>query len=601
LDYRSIKLQALLVSASLLFLVAWAFAVPIFEAPDEPHHWMNARYIHDRWRLPPYNKWFAEGGQAPLYYLLVAPFAAKSDFPSDARDVDPQGRIESYCPPRFYQNCIRDFARFWPIRTVRLLTVLFSVLAVWFAFLAAAEVTGSIWTGLLAGGLMAFLPEFTFRGMNVSNDAMVALTSAAGTYGIVRLLRRGFAWPAAWAAALAAALAFLSKLNGLAIAIVLAAVIVLMSAPWRVRLQRLAVVPAAFVIALPWLIHNQVLYGDALASKAMATLLPHIVERKSITDPYFIKIFPVAVERSFVAVFGWMNLLAPTALYWTFAGVGIVAGVGLLWRLVRCRKHTGAVIAALAGIVMLSIALLVQLNLTFSQPQGRLLFPALPAVAVLTALGLEALPFWNLRLTCATVLAAAALNVFVLAMVIVPAYWVPNPHENVAVDVSVSDKLVTAGQAGPLNPGTTYGQTFTATENNLSIVDVLIATYNHQPSKGVLKMRLRKSPKEHWDIAAVAVRARSINDCTYVRLAFPPIADSAHRSYYLELETEDLAKEEHLTVFLSGQDVYGGGNFWVNRLPRIAQDTCFRTFYTRGLCPSCTPAVPEDVVFQKKP
>lgn len=67
MDYRSIKLPAALVSASLLFLVAWAFAVPIFEAPDEPHHWMNARYIHDRWWLPPFNKWFAEGGQAPLY------------------------------------------------------------------------------------------------------------------------------------------------------------------------------------------------------------------------------------------------------------------------------------------------------------------------------------------------------------------------------------------------------------------------------------------------------------------------------------------------------------------------------------------------------
>ena len=602
MDYRSIKLQALLVSAALLFLVAWAFAVPIFEAPDEPHHWMNARYLHDRWRLPPYNKWFAEGGQAPLYYLLVAPLAVKSDFPPrDVQQVDPQGRVESSCPPRLYQNCTKDLARFWPIRTVRLLTVLFSVLAVWFAFLAAAEATGSIWTGLLAGGLMAFLPEFTFRGMNVSNDAMVALTSAAGTYGIVRLLRRGFAWPAAWAAALAAALAFLSKLNGLAIAIVLAAVIVLMSAPWRVRLQRLAVVPAAFVIALPWLIHNQILYGDALAGKAIATVLPVLVERKSIADPYFMKAFPVTVGHSFVAVFGWMNLAAPTAIYTTFQWLGIVAGVGLLWQLVRCRKHTGAVIAALAGIVMLSIALLVQLNLTFSQPQGRLLFPALPAVAVLAALGLEALPLWNRWLTCATVLAAAALNVFILAKVIVPAYWVPAPHENVAVDVSVSDKLMTGGPAGPLNPGVTYGQTFTAAKNNLSIVDVVIATYNRRPSKGFLNMHLRKNPGEHWDIATAAVPAPSIDNCAYVRFAFPPIPDSAHQTYYLELDTQGLGKEDLLTVFLSGQDVYGGGNFWVNRVPRKNQDTCFRTFYTRGVCPSCTPAVPEDVVFQNKP
>src|ERR1017187_5354151 len=116
--------------------------------------------------------------------------------------------------------------------------------------------------------------------------------------------------------ALAAAVGFLSKLNGLAIAIVLTAVIVLIGAPWRDRLKRLAVVPAAFVIAVPWLIHNQLRYGDALASKAIATVLPLLVERKGITDVYFMKAFPITTGRSFIAVFGWMNVLAPTGVYW---------------------------------------------------------------------------------------------------------------------------------------------------------------------------------------------------------------------------------------------------------------------------------------------
>jgi hypothetical protein len=146
------------------------------------------------------------------------------------------------------------------------------------------------------------------------------------------------------------------------------------------------------------------------------------------------------------------------------------------------------VIAALAGIIVLSIALLVHLNLTFSQPQGRLLFPALPAVAVLAALGLEALPLWNRWLTCATVLAAAV--------------------------------------GRPLDPGVTFGQTFTAAKNNLSIVDVVIANYNRRPSKGFLNMHLRKNPGEQRDIAAAAIPAPSIDNCGYVRFAFPPIADS---------------------------------------------------------------------------
>jgi hypothetical protein len=169
---------------------------------------------------------------------------------------------------------------------------------------------------------------------------------------------------------------------------------------------------------------------------------------------------------------------------------------------------------------------MVHLNLTFSQPQGRLLFPALPAVAVLAALGLEALPLWNRWLTCATVLAAAALNVFILAKVIVPAYWIAKPHENVAADISVSDTLMTAGPARPLDPGVTFGQTFTAAKNNLSIVDVVIANYNRRPSKGFLNMHLRKNPGEQRDIAAAAIPAPSIDNCGYVRFAFPPIADS---------------------------------------------------------------------------
>jgi len=50
-----------------LLLIAWAFVVPIFESPDEPHHWKNAEYIHSHWTLPPYNSDYLEAPQPPLY------------------------------------------------------------------------------------------------------------------------------------------------------------------------------------------------------------------------------------------------------------------------------------------------------------------------------------------------------------------------------------------------------------------------------------------------------------------------------------------------------------------------------------------------------
>ena len=220
---------------------------------------MNARYIHDRGQLPPYNHIFSEGEQGPLYYVLVAPFARKCDLPPGLQRADANGRVISPCPPRVFQNCTQDFARYWPVRTVRLLTAVFSVFTVLFIFLAGREMTGKEQTGLLAAGMAAFLPEFTFRGMNVSNDALLALASAACTYGILRLLRRGFSWPTVWLTSVAAALAILAKLNGIVVAAVLGGVLLLSPAPWRLRLKRLAVLGGALLIVAPWLIRNQLL------------------------------------------------------------------------------------------------------------------------------------------------------------------------------------------------------------------------------------------------------------------------------------------------------------------------------------------------------
>src|SRR5262245_58013133 len=62
-------------------LVAWAFATPVFESPDEPAHWQYARYLHDRWSLPFYEAGFEEANSPPLYYLALAPLAVPSRLP----------------------------------------------------------------------------------------------------------------------------------------------------------------------------------------------------------------------------------------------------------------------------------------------------------------------------------------------------------------------------------------------------------------------------------------------------------------------------------------------------------------------------------------
>jgi 4-amino-4-deoxy-L-arabinose transferase-like glycosyltransferase len=99
--------------------------------------------------------------------------------------------------------------------------------------------TGDPSTGLLAGGVTAFLPQFTFRGTNISNDALVTMTSAAAVYLIVRLIKGGFTSKLGLAAAAVIAVAFLSKINAIFLPVPFALAILSESRPWPLRIGRL--------------------------------------------------------------------------------------------------------------------------------------------------------------------------------------------------------------------------------------------------------------------------------------------------------------------------------------------------------------------------
>jgi hypothetical protein len=73
--------------------------------------------------------------------------------------------------------------------------------------------------------------------------------------------------------------------------------------------------------------------------------------------------------------------------YWLLFAIG---GAGLAGAVLRRRVDRRlAAVLAIAGLA--ALAVVVRINLQFTQPQGRYLFPGLPAFAVLVALGLDAL------------------------------------------------------------------------------------------------------------------------------------------------------------------------------------------------------------------
>ena len=431
--------QLLLASAALL--TAWAFVVPVFEAPDEYLHWQYARYIHDHVRLPIYGPFFAEANSPPLYYALIAPFATRMTGPPPVIWSDGTGRVVMPFLPRLHMNADGDLSRYWPIRWTRLVTVLMSLVTIAVcARLGAAAAAGdegdaaegaadgatdgAARTALLTAGLVAFLPQFAFRGSHVNNDALVTTMAACTLWGMVVMVRRGFTRRVGIWTAIALAAAYLSKISAICLAPALALVILMDErATWRVRVMRLAgVFAVALAIVAPWSIRNVMLYGDPFASGAMEHAVSGIVYERSLWDLHHVTTLPRELFKSFIGTFGFMNVKPHRGVYAVYLLFLLIAGAGLLRRCLRDPRIARLAIV-IAAIVICNYAIVVNINLRFDQPQGRYLFPALPAVMLAAALGLRGWrPRWPAGLTLT---AWAAANVALLLFVVRPAYDPP--------------------------------------------------------------------------------------------------------------------------------------------------------------------------------
>ena len=426
----------MILAASFALLCAWSAVTPVFESPDEVHHWQYARYLRDEWRLPLYTPDFVEANSPPLYYALIAPVAAPGAVPPSLVWLDAKGSLVLPFPPRLYHNAGGDFRRYWPIRLGRLLSALMSVATVWFCWEAGWRAGGTTAAVLAASGV-AFLPQFTFRGSAVSNDVLVTTMSAAAIACAVRLIGRPFSWRIGAAAALALASAYLAKISAIGLVPAMALAVWWTEGTVRERLARVAaVLGLAGLIVLPWSARNVVLYGDPFASGAMARAVGHIVSHHSLFDAYFLTTFPAALSRSFVGVFGWMNVVLPEGYYWFYWALGFGGIVTLAVRVARGHRSVQLPIV-LALIVLANLAIVIHINRSFEQPQGRYMFVALPAIALLAAMGLERLP----RKRAVTLAAAlAALNVIILIRYQLAAYYPP-------VTATLSDTVVTLRQS----------------------------------------------------------------------------------------------------------------------------------------------------------
>ncbi len=395
----------------------YSLTVPPFETPDEVHHYAFARHLSQGHGLPVQTvqageAWAHEGTQPPLYYFLVGRLTAaidQSDFASLNRP-NPHANMGNPLYPG-NKNRMLYSAQRPPWRGVylamlvgRWVSLTLGVLTVYLIYRTARLV----WPAdralpLLASFLAASIPQFAFISAAVSNDSMVIVTSTAAIYWLARLAARAGERPIAlweWAGAgLLAGLAALSKLPGLGVSVLAAALLVATAWPrrdWRLFVSgAIALAAPALAIAGWWYWRNHVLYGEWLAVERLLTI-GGLRETAQTWRGLWGELR--GLRYSFWALFGWFSILLPGWIYRVLDGISALALIGLVWELFEIgRRRGGQVLRAaewrVSFLLLTWAVMLVGLMLywtTFAiSTQGRLLFPALGAFSILLAMGLN--------------------------------------------------------------------------------------------------------------------------------------------------------------------------------------------------------------------
>jgi hypothetical protein len=392
--------------------------------------------------------WKQEGGQPPLYYAL----GALVTFWIDTRDLpdrlwrNPHARIGI---PLDYGNknlIVHTSAENFPWRNtalavhlIRFLSILLSAGTVAFTYLLALEVSGgfviarhgscaeaipnelvgdcfaktarndnrSTTLAALAAAIVAFNPMFLFISASVNNDNLATLLATLALLLLARLITRGATLRRFVILGVVLGLAALTKVSLLGLLVVAACVFVYLlwknragdgergrggenhplthSPTYPLDIVKGSLTSAALVVTLAfwWYARNWLLYGDLLAFNvwvAIAGGRPTPVTLLGLLGEF------QGLRISFWGNFGGVNIIAPE---WVYVALDVFTVLAVVSLLVGWLRRALPRLLALPAfwLALISLALVRWTLLTLAS-QGRLIFPAIAAVAILFAYGL---------------------------------------------------------------------------------------------------------------------------------------------------------------------------------------------------------------------
>jgi 4-amino-4-deoxy-L-arabinose transferase-like glycosyltransferase len=375
---------------------------PDIGAPDERQHTNYVRHIVREKSFPVFDPKSPDlyetyqSHQPPLYYLIAAPFSALA---GENDDVEK-----------------------WALRFVN---VMLGGLVIWGIFVGIRRLTGHEITGLVAAAITAFLPMFLALAGAVSNDMALFLVGV----WLMNIISLG--WEKSWT--LKRCL-LLGAVLGIGVLTKTTAVVLIPVALYGLfakkdRRPDLKSVAACFgialIIAIPWLIRNQTLYGDPLAIKAFQDAsvgnlaAAEAMERAGGAGRYWLSyILPVAMQ-GFWGVFGYFDVFLPNGVYMMLNLVAVALFGGFIYSYFgadESRKRTNTLL--LIMLLMVGAAF-VSYNLNYYQAQGRYLYPAIFAISGALAIGVTRL----LRTEKAIKIGAGSLCFLLLAINLYLVFW----------------------------------------------------------------------------------------------------------------------------------------------------------------------------------
>lgn len=410
-------------AAILLLFIAlatwYSLVIPLGEAPDEVPHFTYVRYLARHGRLPTTTEEH-EAFQPPLYYLLGAALTFWIEDEADAPFAMRHNAQYDAADPRAPKNLLLHTTdEAWPFRgwalawhLVRLLSILLGAVTVWAIYrLGRLLFPSQPGISLAMAGLVAFTPQFLFLSAVANNDNAATAFSALVLWQTAALLYdrqpRAF-WLRSGLLGLLLGLGLLSKASLLALVPVVMLALVVAAVRWR-GVREPGAGAAPFSRRPPWIlrllgglaislglaaavagwyfVRNWALYGHPLAwSFVLAT---NALRQGPVTLDVLAWLCR-GVFRSFWL--GWIGIAFDEFVYWLIAAACLVALAGFGAWLIRRWCTLDAELRWALGLLGLhaaiTLASLLQWTATvLGTDQGRLIYPLLPAVMLLLAVG----------------------------------------------------------------------------------------------------------------------------------------------------------------------------------------------------------------------